>query len=98
LAWSLLSDGALAQDVAKKKLLLITESKGFVHSVVNRGKKDMCHVEKTFVEIAISAETADHAAWRQPVHAYFRRTADGWKLVGLERLPEKLPEAGATAR
>ncbi len=36
----------------KKRLLLITESRGFVHGVVNRGKKDMCHVEKTFVELA----------------------------------------------
>jgi type 1 glutamine amidotransferase len=37
---------------AKKRLLLITESRGFVHSVVNRGKKSMCLVEKTFVELA----------------------------------------------
>jgi type 1 glutamine amidotransferase len=36
----------------KKRLLLITESRGFVHSVVNRNKKDMCLVEKTFVELA----------------------------------------------
>jgi type 1 glutamine amidotransferase len=36
----------------KKRLLLVTESRGFVHSVVNRGKKDICLVEKTFVELA----------------------------------------------
>ena len=36
----------------KKKLLLITESKGFVHSVVNRGKNPLCLVEKTFLELA----------------------------------------------
>ena len=36
----------------KKRLLLVTESKGFVHSVVNRNKKDMCLVEKTFIELA----------------------------------------------
>lgn len=36
----------------KKRLLLITESRGFVHGVVNRNKKDMCLVEKTFVELA----------------------------------------------
>jgi uncharacterized protein len=36
----------------KKRLLLITESRGYVHSVVNRNKKDMCLVEKTFVELA----------------------------------------------
>lgn len=37
---------------AKKRLLLITESRGFVHDVVNRKKKDMCVVEKTFVELS----------------------------------------------
>jgi hypothetical protein len=52
----------------------------------------------SFVEIAISAETADRPAWQQPVHAYFRRTADGWKLVGFERLPETLPATGAPVR
>jgi type 1 glutamine amidotransferase len=48
---------ALAQETAgettpKKRLLLITESRGFVHSVVNRQKKDTCLVEKTFIELA----------------------------------------------
>jgi type 1 glutamine amidotransferase len=37
---------------AKKRLLLITESRGFVHDVVNRRGKDMCLVEKIFVELA----------------------------------------------
>src|SRR5580698_6268906 len=36
----------------KKKLLLITESKGFVHDVVNRKKNPLCVVEKTFLELA----------------------------------------------
>jgi type 1 glutamine amidotransferase len=39
-------------DAPKKKLLLITESKGFVHSVVNRGKNPLCLVEKTFLALA----------------------------------------------
>ena len=45
----------------------------------------------SYVEVAISAESKDHAAWRQPVRAYFRREVGGWKLVGLERLPD-LPQ------
>jgi len=38
-----------------------------------------------YVEIDISATAQAHPSWEQPVRSYFRRTADGWKLVGLER-------------
>jgi len=37
---------------AKKRLLLVTESRGFKHSVVNRGKADTCLVERVFVDLA----------------------------------------------
>jgi hypothetical protein len=43
----------------------------------------------TFLEVAIVAEGAAEPAWGQPVRTFFRRTPDSWKLVGLERLPEK---------
>src|SRR5437868_3886946 len=36
----------------KMRLLLVTDSKGFVHSVVNRNKQPLCLVEKTFLELA----------------------------------------------
>ncbi len=39
-----------------------------------------------FVRVDISADGAD-PAWAKPVHAYFRRAAGGWQLVGFERLP-----------
>jgi hypothetical protein len=42
----------------------------------------------SFLAVDISAESRDHATWREPVRAYFRRDADSWKLIGLDRLPE----------
>jgi uncharacterized protein len=39
------------EPAAKKRLLVITESKGFVHGVVNRGKQPLCLVEKTIIEL-----------------------------------------------
>jgi hypothetical protein len=39
----------------------------------------------TFVEVALSSTGGAHAAWQQPMRIHFRRTAGGWKLVGLER-------------
>jgi hypothetical protein len=46
-----------------------------------------------FVAVDISAENAEHPAWKQPVRAYFRQEGGGWKLVGFERMPDKLPAA-----
>lgn len=40
-----------------------------------------------YLEVALSAADAPVNAWTVPVHAWFRRTADAWKLVGFERLP-----------
>ncbi len=40
-----------------------------------------------FIEIDITADSAAHPAWAQPVKSYFRLKGDGWTLVGLERLP-----------
>jgi hypothetical protein len=42
----------------------------------------------SFVEVNLSAESQEHPSWRQPVRAHFRREGAGWKLVGLERMPE----------
>jgi hypothetical protein len=41
-----------------------------------------------FVGVDISAESTEFPAWRRPVRVYFRRDANDWKLVGLERIPE----------
>src|SRR5262249_7442423 len=45
----------------------------------------------SFVGVDISARSDAHPQWQRPVRAYFRRAENGWRLVGLERLPEKLP-------
>jgi hypothetical protein len=44
----------------------------------------------SFVEVNISADHATYPTWKQPIRTHFRRQADGWKLVGLQRLPEAL--------
>ncbi len=49
--------------------------------------RDLPSAAGSFVEIDISAESAAHPSWRQPVRVHFRRTDSGWKLVGLQRLP-----------
>ena len=41
-----------------------------------------------YVKVEISASSPACAACAQPVAAYFRRLAGGWKLVGLERMPD----------
>ncbi len=52
--------------------------------------RDLPGADGSFIAVDISAESADHPTWREPIHVYFRRTSAGWTLVGLERLPEQL--------
>ena len=40
-----------------------------------------------YVKVELIAKDPPHPSWKEPVQVYFRRTAGGWKLVGLERLP-----------
>ena len=41
--------------------------------------------EGRFVRVDVTATSPAQPAWQQPVHLYFRRAADRWILVGLER-------------
>ena len=41
-----------------------------------------------FIRVDISAPGAAQPSWAAPVHAYFRHMADGWKLVGFDRMPD----------
>ncbi len=47
-----------------------------------------------FIAIDIAAESAAHPAWKQPVRAVFRQETGGWKLVGLERMPDRITAEG----
>jgi hypothetical protein len=40
-----------------------------------------------FVRVDIVVLDPSNPSWLRPVQAYFKRTADAWKLVGFERLP-----------
>jgi hypothetical protein len=40
----------------------------------------------SYVRVQVRAVGAVHMSWSTPVDVYFRRTSDGWTLVGLERL------------
>ena len=52
----------------------------------------------SFILVEISADSKEHKAWQRPVRTYFRLDADGWKLVGLERMPDLPADAGAHQR
>jgi hypothetical protein len=45
--------------------------------------------EDSFIAVDLSASGKEHEAWRKPIRTYFRRGADGWELVGLERIPDR---------
>ena len=49
-----------------------------------------------FVKVSIAAREATQPAWNAPADVYFRRVASGWKLVGIERLPERAEPAPVT--
>ena len=49
----------------------------------------------SYLEVSVSADSSEHPAWKLPVRTHFRREGAGWKLVGLERMPDKPPAAGA---
>jgi hypothetical protein len=40
-----------------------------------------------FIVAEVRAVETPHAPWTKPVRVTFRRTNDGWRLIGLERMP-----------
>ena len=44
-----------------------------------------------FLKIDVAAVDPARTSWAIPLSVYFRRADGGWKLVGLERLPDGGP-------
>jgi len=42
-----------------------------------------------FVAVDVAADSDTYPTWKQPVRAYFSQNGGNWKLVGLDRLPDK---------
>jgi hypothetical protein len=42
----------------------------------------------SYIKVSIAAVNPPHKSWATPVEVYFRGTASGWQLVGVERVPE----------
>ena len=49
----------------------------------------------SYIELELGAQHPNHRAWERPIRVHFKRVADGWKLVGLERLPDLQPDPGS---
>jgi hypothetical protein len=52
----------------------------------------------TFVAVDIAVDSAGYPTWVRPVRTYFQRQAGGWKLVGLERMPDAPSSTAAAAQ
>jgi hypothetical protein len=46
---------------------------------------DLPSAAGTIIRADVSAFGAAPPSWVEPIHVYFRRTTDGWKLIGLDR-------------
>ena len=50
--------------------------------------------ESGYLSVAIGADHPDFPHWAQPVLAHFRRSGDGWELVGFAHLPADASDPG----
>lgn len=78
LTWSRV-DNATGSRVGAAVEDRITESKALAPSAIRAGEPG------DLVSLEIRADHPDFPVWREPVHAYFRRTGTGWQTVGLDR-------------
>jgi hypothetical protein len=54
---------------------------------------DLTTAAGSYILVELSADSTEHPVWRRSIRTYFRMEADGWKLVGLERMPDGPPAA-----
>jgi len=87
-AWSLFDN---ATGVAKP----IGETKSATPSM--QGPANLPRAEGAYIEVDLSAHSDAYPSWREPIRTYFRRTAGGWTLVGLTRLPDQPGDTPASA-
>jgi hypothetical protein len=52
----------------------------------------------SYILVELSADGKEHDAWRRPIRTYFRLESAGWKLVGLERIPQGPAKADVAPR
>ena len=57
---------------------------------------DLPSAAGSYIRAEIAAKGGPES-WAAPAHAYFVREADGWKLVGFERMPGGNPPRGRGA-
>jgi hypothetical protein len=50
--------------------------------------RDLPTAPDSYLEVDLSAHAETWPTWRRPIRTWFRREADGWTLVGLDRLPD----------
>ena len=64
-----------------------------------KAPKDLPAAAGAYIRVEISAHGGPES-WTEPAHAYFRREAAGWTLVGFERVPGGTPPGskGASRR
>jgi len=58
---------------------------------------DLSGDEGSFIAVDLAADSIEHPSCKRPIAVYFRRAADGWRLVGLERMPGEVHASGRPA-
>jgi hypothetical protein len=61
-----------------------------------QGPANLPRAQGAYIEVDLSAQSNAYSSWREPIRTYFRRTASGWTLVGLTRLPDQPGDAPAS--